>query len=41
MYKMFAKDYRVYMFDRRPSIDSAITVYATYVYGYKLLSELM
>lgn len=27
MYKIFAKNYRVYMFDRRPVIDSAITVW--------------
>lgn len=27
MYKMFAKDYRVYMFDRRPFIDSAISIW--------------
>ena len=27
MYKMFAKDYRVYMFDRRPVINSPITIW--------------
>lgn len=27
MYKLFAKDYRVYIFDRRPVIDSAITIW--------------
>lgn len=40
MYKMFAKDYRVYMFDRRPVVDSAITIWDIAADIYKAMKEL-
>ena len=40
MYKMFAKDYRVYMFDRRPVINSPITVWNIAEDIYKAMNEL-
>lgn len=40
MYKMFAKDYRVYLFDRRPVIDSAITIWDIAEDIHKAMKEL-
>ena len=40
MYKMFAKDYRVYMFDRRPVIDEPITIWDIAEDIYKAMKQL-
>lgn len=41
MYRMFAKDYRVYMFDRRPVIDNPITIWDIAEDIYKAMKQLI